>query len=88
VLVVRPTYVIELRKPDGSWQRDWKRGPWVNYATAVRHAVNFFDGHIGLRIVDLTTGRVVAAESRWLTESEYHRERKRAARFLRRRRAT
>jgi hypothetical protein len=81
--VVRPLYVIELRRPDGSWQRDWRRGPWRRYQTAVRNAVNHYDGHIGLRVIDLTTGRVLAAESRWLPDSEYHRERRLAARFLR-----
>jgi hypothetical protein len=83
VLVVRPLYVIEIRKPDKSWQRDWRRGPWRRYQTAVRNAVNHYDGHIGLRIVDLTSGRVVAAESRWLDDTEYHRALKGAARFLR-----
>jgi hypothetical protein len=79
-------YYLERRKSDGRWQRDWRLGPFVHYATAVRHATNA-EGHIGIRILDLATGRICAVESRWLDDAEYHRARKGLDRFLRRMRA-
>jgi hypothetical protein len=82
--VTPPHYFIELRKPDGTWRRDWSRGPWANYSTAVRHATEIFnEPHQGVAIIDMQTGRVTAFASRYLSDSEHYHVLKGFSRYLR-----